>query len=280
MNKTRVPLLAFAALGAVAAPSWGTDLVTIRVGTFTSSNTAEYVLTEAGLTHHMDGNRWLPLSQFEIWDDASASNVPMNDPNARELAHLDSMSYSFADQAWSGWFSAIPIREQRTALSLTANPDEDIWVQVRMNYQPTTFANAWPYAMTAFDGSTWIDDQWSTELSLRDNNADGVRLIGMLPGEMSIRHMYEIPSIGYAMEVPPAFGSFYLSPNANGLARWDGGFQTEWRPEAELSIYSEAYFRLSAGDQFGLTLERGVPTPGASLLLLASAAVVLPRRRR
>lgn len=280
MNKTRVPLLALAALGAVVAPSWGTDLVTIRVGTFTSSNTAEYVLTESGLTHHVVTDRWYPLTQYEIWDDAAASDVPMTDADSREIARLDSMSYSFADQSWNGWFTPNPIREQRTALSLTANADEDIWVQVRMNYQPMTFANAWPYAMTAFDGSTWIDDRWGTELSLRDNNADGVRLIGMLPGQMSVRHMYEIPSIGYAMQVPGAFASFFFSPNSNGLAQWDSGFQTEWRPEAELSIYSEAYFRLSAGDHFDLTLERGVPTPGSSVLLLASAAVVLPRRRR
>ncbi|MFZ4574835.1 MAG: hypothetical protein ACOYN0_10590 [Phycisphaerales bacterium] len=279
MNRTRVPLLAFSALAAAAAPSWGTDLVTIRVGTFTSSNTAEYVLTEAGLTHHVVADRWAPLTQYEIWDDASASNVPMMDANSREIARLDSMDYSFADQSWNGWFTPDPFRMQTGAFGLTANADEDIWVQIRMPYQGTTFANGWPYAMTAPDGSTWIDDRWGTELSLRDNNADGVRLIGMLPGQMSLRHMYEIPSIGYS-QVAGAFASFIFMPNSNGLAGWGSGYQTQWRPASELEIYSEAYFRLSAGDTFGLTMDRGVPAPGASVLLLAAAAIVVPRRRR
>ena len=105
-------------------------------------------------------------------------------------------------------------------------------------------------------------------------------MMGLLPGEVSVRHMYEIPSIGYSAQLPGAFYNFIGGPGTDGLATRSRGVETEYRPEAVLGIRSEAYFRLSAGDTFGLTLDRGVPAPGASVLLLAAAAVVGPRRRR
>lgn len=281
MNKTRVALLALSLAATAVAPATATDLLRIRVGTFGSAETSEFLLTEAGLTNHVYYDpRWHPLSQADVWDDASARDVPLMDSTSREIARLDSMDYRFTSQSWSGWFTPNPMEIQSAAFTLRATDEEDIWVSVVMRYQVPSSIDGWPPAMTNWvTGYTSVDDQFAAALNLMDNNSNGVSLFGLLPGSASVQHRYDIASMAFEGVMPATMYNYVMPPNTRGPVDWAGGITNNFRPPAVIDIYSQASFRLSRGDSVGLHLSRGLPAPGFGALLMG-LGIHFSRRRR